>query len=138
MSLSSWTTERQAVACRRAHRAIRRMFLAGLRCQLTKSGRFADPLGLPWHRAVGLVHGQARRCPIDGRRVEALAMTCYWKAFRWRTVIGQCPCCGTMFYTRPTFTPDDYLGREIGERIRQEFLRTMGQPSPCQPPGSPS
>jgi hypothetical protein len=126
MSLSSGTIEQRAERCRRGHTAIRELFLTELRGRLMRYGRFHNPLCSPWARAAGLNHGHRRRCPLDGRTVEPAGITVYWKGFRWTTVVGQWPSCGTVYHTRPEFRADDYLGRETGEGIRREFLRTIG------------
>jgi hypothetical protein len=126
MSPSGDSTERRAERCRRGHKAIRKLFLTELRARLMRCGRLRDPLGSRWTRAVGLHHGHRRRCPLDGRVVEPAGITAYWKGFRWTTVVGQCPSCGTVYHTRPEFWPDDYLGRDTGEGIRRAFLRDTG------------
>ncbi len=113
-------------AGRDAGATIDRAFLANLRRGLVGKRGFDDPQSSPWVRADWLAPGRGCACPADGRPVAPAELSCYWKGFRWRTVVGQCPGCGTVWFTRPTFEPDDYPGGDAGRRARQQFLSDMG------------
>jgi len=127
MSLPNGTIDRRAVRCLRAHEAVRRLFLDRLKRAMARHPlRFRDPVCSPWGRAARLTPGREQSCPFDGRPVRPFAVVVLWKGFRWATVVGQCPLCDCVFFTRPSFTPDDYLGRAAGDRVRRRLLKVMG------------
>jgi hypothetical protein len=126
MSLSSGTIERRALRCRRAYKACRAAFLKQLRGWLMSDDRFSDPLCSPFGRASRLIPGKRHVCPLmDHGVVVPVAGTYKWKGFLWTTALGQCCGCGTIYYSKPMFSANNYLGR-ASEKVRNDFLKKMG------------
>jgi hypothetical protein len=86
--------------------------------------RFSDPLCSPWAGVEVLVPGRRMGCPFDRAEVVAVALAFKWKALRWHVNVGQCRC-GPIFYTRPIFEADGYLGVRSAE-VRADFFRGLG------------
>jgi hypothetical protein len=126
MSPSSGTIERQAVRCSRAYHSCRAYFLTKLRGWLMTDDRFSDPLCSPYGRASRLTPGKQHVCPLmDHGVVVPVSRTYKWKGFAWTVSLGQCCGCGTIYYSKPMFVADNYLG-VASRSVRAEFLKKMG------------